>query len=322
MSRPVVLLTGWTGQLGHHLRLQLEPLGHLVLADLVPGDMPQDQHSVQFYPLDLADPVAVRRLVQQVKPDIIVNPAAYTAVDRAEEERELAFRVNGRGPGVLAEEARVLGCPLIHYSTDYVFDGSGTRPWREEDPTSPINAYGASKLEGERALLAAGGTHFIFRTSWMISSHGNNFVKTMLGLGLEREELGVIADQHGAPASAADLARWTADLVRALFDRGPDWAREQSGIYHLTNSGETTWHGLADETFRLARALGWPLRLQHLKAIPTSEFPTPARRPANSRLDCAKVCGTFGWSLRSWQEGVRDILAELREQGWAWPASG
>ena len=256
---------------------------------------------------DLANPDSIRKAMAEVSPTIILNAAAYTAVDRAESEPELAMRVNGEDPGVLAEEARKIDALLVHYSTDYVFDGSKHSPWVEDDPVNPLNEYGRTKLAGERRIAEAGGRYLIFRTSWVYSPHGNNFLKTMLRLGRERDQLRVVNDQIGTPTTAAVLARAT----RAVID-GLDLLSqsEASGIYHMTCSGETSWCGFAQEIFRRARApqsRKWP----EVVGIPDTEYPTPAKRPKNSVLSNQKLLSRFRVALPRWEEALGETLEEM-----------
>jgi len=248
---------------------------------------------------DFGDPGAVRAAAASLSADAIVNAVAYTAVDRAETEEALATVVNGTSAGVLAEVAAERGIPLVHVSTDYVFDGSGDRPWRPEDPTDPLGAYGRSKLAGEEAVRAAGGAHVILRTAWVFSAHGGNFVKTMLRIGAEREEVGVVADQFGAPTPAADIADACVALARALAD-GAD-----GGTHHFSGAPDTTWAGFACEIFSRS---GLNARV---KSISTPEFPAPARRPANSRLDCTTLTEAYGIERPDWRAGLDDVLKEL-----------
>lgn len=287
-STPVILVTGTSGQVGHAL---LKTLG-----------LPAQQR------VDFNDLSALARLVRELRPSIIVNPAAHTAVDKAESEEALAFKVNAEAPGVLAEEAKRLGSLLIHYSTDYVFDGSGAGPRKEDAKTGPLGVYGRSKLAGEDAIRAVGGDHVILRTSWVFSDHGNNFVKTMLRLGSEREELRIVGDQIGAPTSAAFLADMTAKIIAKV---GRSSAADVSGLYHLACSGETSWHGFAEEIFRQARAAGMKLKVNRVESIPTEAYPTPARRPKNSRLDCSKFARTFDTELMTWQQALAPVIASL-----------
>lgn len=296
----VILVTGSRGQVGFELQRALAPLGRVVAVDR--------------QRCDLADPAAVRDCVRSLRPDLIVNAAAYTAVDRAESERALAFAVNAESPGVLAEEAARLGAPLLHYSTDYVFDGSHSGAQVETAQTRPLNVYGASKLAGEQAVQAVSGEHWILRTSWVFGLHGANFLKTMLRLAGERETLAVVADQQGAPTSAALIADVTAHLVRARL-RGE--AVPASGCYHLAAAGITDWHAYARRVIARAAAAGLPTRVaaEDIRAISTADYPTPATRPANSRLDCGKLEQALGIVLPDWTLAVDqtvDLIMENR----------
>ena len=257
---------------------------------------------------DFAQPEALAAIVRKVAPDVIVNAAAHTAVDRAESEPDLAHAINANAPGVLAHEAAARGAWLLHFSTDYVFDGSGTTPWTEQAPTGPLSVYGRSKLAGEEAIRASGCRHLIFRTSWVYAARGGNFAKTMLRLARERERLSVVADQFGAPTGAELLADVTAHALRTAQARP-----EVSGTYHAVATGETSWHGYARHVIAAARAAGQPIKVAEdaIDAVPTSAFPTPARRPANSRLDTRKLRDTFGLVLPPWQAGVDRMLAEV-----------
>jgi dTDP-4-dehydrorhamnose reductase len=304
MSAPILLL-GCNGQLGFELQHALSPLGPVVALDR--------------RACDLAATPALRRrmdeLIARHRPDILVNAGAYTAVDRAESEPEQAEAVNARAPGVLGEAAARHGMLVVHYSTDYVFDGQNAAPYRESDAPNPLNVYGKSKLAGERALQASGAKHLIFRTSWVFSAHGGNFIKTMLRLAAEREKLNVVADQHGAPTSANLLANTTALILyrylQALRDETAD--AFPYGLYHLTASGATTWLDYANRIFAAARAANRPLKLgkNGLCAIQTRDYPLPATRPANSRLDCSRARDTFKICLPPWQEGVDRVLRQV-----------
>jgi len=282
-----ILLTGAGGQLGSTLVRSLAPLGEIVAFD----------HAA----LDLADAGSLARACRDVAPRVIVNAAAYTAVDKAESEPALAHAVNGRAPGVLADEAAKLGALLVHYSTDYVFDGAKRSAYRESDPVAPLGVYGASKLEGERAIAASPCAHLILRTSWVYAPHGRNFLATMLRLAETKEEIRVVDDQRGAPTSCALLARETARLLSI-----PE-ALSARGLYHLTAGGEVTWCGFARAIFdRRARA---GFAVPSVIAISTNEYPTPARRPAYSVLDNARLGADFGWRQPAWEEGLDEALA-------------
>lgn len=291
-----ILLTGKNGQVGFELQRSLAPLGEIVAVD----------HA----DCDLSNPEAIRSLVRQTCPDIIINPAAYTAVDKAEAEPELAAAVNANAPGILAEEAAHLGALLIHYSTDYVFDGATPGAYRETDATNPQSVYGRTKCDGEVAVRHANARHLILRTSWVVGAHGGNFAKTMLKLAAERDSLNVVADQWGAPTSAALLADITAHLVRQCH-----YAPEAFpyGTYHCVAVGETNWCDYArfviGEAIRAGRSM--KVTPEAIRAITSADYPTPARRPANSRLDTLRLKTTFGLELPHWQQGVRHILEQI-----------
>ena len=283
-----ILLTGCRGQVGWELARTLSTLGEVVALD-ADG-------------LDLTDAAAIRRVAGEVRPGIIVNPAAHTAVDKAESEPDLARAINATAPGILAEEAEKLGALLVHYSTDYVFDGGGEAPRQEDDPTGPLNVYGATKLEGENAIRAGCRRHLIFRTSWVYGARGANFLLTMRRLMGERPELKIVDDQIGAPTWCRHLAEATAQILAQVGSpaRGAD-KPEPWGVYHMTNGGETSWHGFA-AAIQTLDAPGKPARLV---AIPSSEYPTPARRPLNSRLDNGKLERVFGIRLPDWRDALR-----------------
>ncbi len=303
-----VLVTGAGGQVGSKLLTELKSLGRVVATDVT------DPHAagVDFHALDLTNIAAISELIQKLRPDAIVNPAAYTAVDKAESEPDLARKVNADAVRTLGVEARRLKIPLIHYSTDYVFDGTGERSWSETDRTGPLGVYGQTKLEGELALAASGSTHVVFRTSWVFSENGSNFVKSMLRLGAERDVLKVVSDQIGAPTSAAMLARMTRLVLERAFATGNGFA-PFSGLYHLTSTGTTSWHGFATAIFAKARALGFPLKVRAVEPIPTEAYPTPAKRPHNSRLDCTKFIETFGVRPESWEAALDEVLGGLKK---------
>lgn len=286
-----ILLTGSNGQLGFELRRSLAPLGTV--------------HAIGSADCDLADEIAVRALVRSFRPAVIVNPAAYTAVDAAERDLPRAEAVNARAPGVLAEEAERLGAKLVHFSTDYVFDGRKTTPYVETDTASPLNVYGQTKWAGEKAVQEACSRHLILRTSWLLGAHGNNFLRTVLRLAAERDELAVVADQQGAPTSAALLADVTAELLR----------KDLNGLYHATAGGQTSWHAYACHIVERARAAGRPVRVARgaIRAISSAEFPTPARRPVNSCLDTRSLRHASGLELPPWQVGVDKVLDQLFE---------
>ena len=296
-----ILLLGRGGQVGWELQRSLAVLGDVVALDFDPA------HNVDSLCGDFTDLEGLARTVRTVKPDVIVNAAAHTAVDKAESEPALARQINALAPAVLAQAAIELGAFLVHYSTDYVFDGSGTQPWREGDSTSPLSVYGQTKLEGEHAVSTC-SRYLIFRTSWVYATRGGNFAKTMLRLGKDREALSVIADQIGAPTSAELLADVTAHALRAALHNP-----QLSGLYHCVAAGETSWHGYASYVLAQARALGWPIKVapDAVAAIPTSSYPTPAQRPLNSRLDTQKLQTAFGLTLPHWQVQVQRMLQEI-----------
>jgi dTDP-4-dehydrorhamnose reductase len=300
---PRILLIGVNGQVGWELRRSLRPFGELTLAARGgTGDV---------VPLDLADADRIRAVVRDVQPDLIVNAAAYALVDQAEKEPALADAVNGTAPGVLQEEANRIGAAVVHYSTDYVFDGRGTRPWDETDETGPLGAYGRSKLAGEQAVAAAGGAFVILRTSWVYGVHGVNFVKKILKLAQDRETLKVVDDQIGAPTSARYLADVTASLLaqaRGNFDR---LLRERGGLFHCCCDGETSWFGFTQTIVDAARTAGMNLKVAQILPIPSSEFPTPARRPLNSRLNCDRLRQSFGLFAPWWPAALADSLPTL-----------
>ena len=296
-----ILLLGRGGQVGWELQRSLGVLGEVVALDF---DAVQNPDGLCG---DFTDLAGLERSVLEVRPDVIVNAAAHTAVDKAESEPELARTINALAPAVLAQAATKIGAWLVHYSTDYVFDGSGSAPWKETDATGPLSVYGQTKLDGEQAV-ASTPKHLILRTSWVYATRGGNFAKTMLRLASERETLTVINDQFGAPTSAELLADVTAHALRQLQTRP-----ELAGLYHCIASGETTWHGYAKFVLAQAQALGLPLKAGHDKVVPTptSSYPTPAKRPLNSRLDTGKLQAAFGLALPHWQAGVARMLTEI-----------
>ncbi len=300
-----ILLFGKGGQVGWELQRSLSVLGELVALD---------RHGHNGLCGDLTDLPGLAATVRQVQPDIIVNAAAYTAVDQAEREPDLARLINAAAPGVLATEAARLGAWLVHYSTDYVFDGSGDAPWCEADTPSPLNIYGHSKWQSEQAIQSSGCMHLIFRTSWVYAARGGNFAKTMLRLAQEREELKVIDDQWGAPTGADLLADVTAHALYAVTGRGVDAVPrpELQGLYHLAASGSTTWFEYAKTTIAQSEQAQPAMKIaaRKISPIPTSAYPTSAQRPHNSRLNTAKLQAAFGLSLPHWQTGVARMLAE------------
>ena len=296
-----ILLFGCSGQVGWELQRSLAVLGEVVALDFDAAANP-DRLCGDFSKLD-----GLTDTVRMVAPDVIVNAAAHTAVDRAEAEPELVRTLNALAPGVLSSEARKLGAWLVHYSTDYVFAGNGTKPWREDDATGPLSVYGQTKLEGEH-LVAACPKHLIFRTSWVYAARGGNFAKTMLRLATERDRMTVISDQFGAPTSAELLADVTAHAIRAASARP-----QLAGLYHCVASGETSWHAYACYVLEQARQLGWVLKVgpAQVASVATAEYPTAAQRPLNSRLDTHKLKAAFELHLPHWQVHVRRMLEEI-----------
>jgi dTDP-4-dehydrorhamnose reductase len=304
--RERILVTGASGQVGGELLRSLAALGEVVAPSRAE--------------LDLSDAASVRAMVRQVKPRWIVNPGAYTAVDRAESEPELAYAVNATAVRALGEEAKAIGAAVVHFSTDYVFDGQGTAPYAETDAVNPTSVYGASKLAGEQELARSGAAHLIFRTSWVYGATGKNFLLTILKAARERDRLRVVADQHGAPTWSRDLARMTAHVIGECVRRSAapetqdgllDAVAQVGGVYHAAGAGETTWYGFAAEAVRQQAERTPGIRLAEVDPIATAEYPTPARRPVNSRLDCRKLQDAFGWSMMRWEESLRAVLAEL-----------
>ncbi|ELY3595766.1 dTDP-4-dehydrorhamnose reductase [Cronobacter turicensis] len=290
-----ILLFGKSGQVGWELQRALAPLGHVIALDFNSED----------YCGDFSNPEGVAETIRRIKPDVIVNAAAHTAVDKAEAERDFAQLLNATSVEAIAREAAKINAWVIHYSTDYVFPGTGETPWRESDATAPLNVYGETKLAGERAVQNFCPNHLIFRTSWVYAGKGNNFAKTMLRLAKERESLSVINDQYGAPTGAELLADCTAHAIRVALAK-PDVA----GLYHLVASGVTTWYDFAALVFDEARKAGITLKLTDLQPVPTSAYPTPARRPQNSRLNTLKFQQQFGLVLPQWDMGVKRMLEE------------
>lgn len=297
MNTPTILLFGPNGQVGWELRRALAVLGPVVALDRNSPDGAGN----------LRSPKHVAAAIARLRPDIVVNAAAYTAVDKAESEPEIARTVNADAPGAMAAACAQIGALLVHYSTDYVFDGSGDTPWRESDPTGPLNVYGATKLAGEDAIRDSGARHLILRTSWVHARHGDNFVKTMLRLASQRERLTVVDDQFGAPTGADLIADITAQAIRATCE---ETSRE--GTYHLCASGCATWFDVA--SFAVSRAkenhpdVAW--KVEAIDPVPSSSFPTPARRPSNSRLDTSRLRETFGVNVPDWRDGVARLVDE------------
>ena len=304
MSRPIILLIGANGQVGHALQTTLRTIGEVVLCTRAELDLSQIDKQ----------PHLVFDLVQKIRPHVIVNAAAYTAVDKAESDQEHARTINAVVPGLFAQAAQRIGACMVHYSTDYVFDGSQAGRYREQDPTQPSSVYGQTKLEGERAVARACPRHLILRTSWVVSAHGGNFLKTMLKAGQERESLRVVADQFGAPTSAVLIAQTTAHMLHAIVSQpatDPRW-----GVYHLVASGATNWFDYAQYVLSRAREHGWSIKVapQAIEAIATADFPVAAKRPQNSKLDTSKLCQAFDVVLPDWTVGVDEVLALLTAQ--------
>ncbi|SPH16810.1 dTDP-4-dehydrorhamnose reductase [Defluviimonas aquaemixtae] len=290
-SRPAkALVFGTTGQLGIELARRA-PRGVEVVA------LGKDA-------ADLRKPASCADIIASADADIVINAAAYTAVDAAENDRETAHAVNAEAPGAMARAAAARRVPFLHVSTDYVFDGAGSRPWREDDPVAPLGAYGETKLAGERVVMEASGEHVILRTAWVFSAHGRNFVKSMLRLGAERDVLSIVDDQRGGPTPAADIAHALWTVAQALHGGGG-----QSGIYHFAGAPTVSWADFADAIFAEARLPRRP----HVRRIPTSEFPTPARRPSNSALDCSRIRAAYGIEQPDWRAGLAQVISELEE---------
>ncbi len=298
-----ILLLGASGQVGWELQRSLAVLGDVTLAGIDAG---------MTVAADFSRPESLQGVVDAAAPDVVVNAAAHTAVDRCESEPDLARAINATAPGVLARAAAARGAWLVHYSTDYVFDGSGQAPWREDDATGALSVYGRTKLAGEEAVRASGCRHLVVRTSWVYGARGDNFAKTMLRLAGERETLSVVADQIGAPTGAELLADATAHMLRQVTGAAPG-AADAGGTYHLAAAGECSWHGYARHVIAYARGRGRPVRVADdaIRPIASSEYPTPARRPANSRLDTTKIRRTFALVLPPWQSGIERALDEM-----------
>jgi dTDP-4-dehydrorhamnose reductase len=294
-----ILLFGANGQVGWELQRALAPLGGIIALD---------RGGMDGLCGDLAHPDALSDTIREVVPEVIVNAAAYTAVDKAESEASVARIVNAAAPAALAEAAKAVGALLVHYSTDYVFDGSGDKPWKESDRTGPLNAYGRTKLEGEMAIRQSGCNHLVFRTSWVYASRGHNFIRTMLRLSAERESLQLIDDQHGAPTGAELIADITAQVIPKVLAN-----RECGGLYHLASTGETNWHDYACFVIDRAREAGWPVKVSRsgITAVKTDSFPVKAKRPLNSRLDCTALETAFVIFRPDWRVGVSRALQEI-----------
>jgi dTDP-4-dehydrorhamnose reductase len=293
MKSPKILIFGSAGQVAWELRHKLASLGHVT--------------SVGRQEVDLSKPDSIRAAVRAAEPSIIVNAAAYTAVDKAEADRETAFAINGTAPGVIAEEAKRLGSLLVHYSTDYVYDGSKQGAWVETDTPNPLSVYGKSKLAGDEAIQAVGGEFLILRTSWVYGARGSNFLLTMLRLAKERPELRIVDDQRGGPTTSECIARATANILAQVLSPAGGGLAGRSGVYHLTNAGATTWFGFA-KAF-LERHAACP----KLTSITTSEYPTPAKRPMNSVLSCEKLAERFGVRMPAWEDALEKVLETLSE---------
>jgi len=305
MAARKILVLGKVGQVGWELRHKLAALGEV--------------HTVDFPGVDFTRPETLHKAIADVDPAVIVNAVAYTAVDKAEEEEERALAVNGIAPGVLAEEAKKRGALLVHYSTDYVFNGSGVQPWREDDNPAPLNAYGRTKLAGDRAIEAVGCDHLIFRTSWVYGARGNNFLLTMLKLAEKRTELSVVSDQVGAPTTAEGIAEVTAGVLSQVLAPKGQGITGRSGVYNLTHGGEGSWFDFAEEIFRQgAEKLG--SKQPQVQPIPTSEFPRPAERPHNSRLSQQKLLREFGIQLPDWRVGLELVFDTLGDGIANWKA--
>ena len=293
-----ILVTGATGQVGSELVRTLA-----VQFPRTPIAAPTHAE------LDLSEPACIRKYVRALRPRWIVNPAAYTAVDRAETDHAAAFTINGDAPGVLGEEAARIGAAVLHFSTDYVFDGAGSRPYREDDVPGPLGVYGASKLAGEQALAASGAAHLILRTSWVYGATGKNFLLTVLRLAREREQMSIVDDQHGAPTWARDLARLSTHIIVQTHDAGA--VRAFEGVYHAASEGETTWFGFAQQALSFRSPAEPATRFAELLPIATSAYPTAAARPCNSRLDCSKLDDTFGYRMPNWRQALAEVLKEI-----------
>lgn len=300
---PRILLIGVAGQVGWELRRSLRPLGELIVA--------ARQTESGIVPLDLTNTDRLRTVIREARPNLIVNAAAYALVDQAEKEPDLATAVNGTAPGVMQEEAQRLGAAVVHYSTDYVFDGTGSKPWVETDPTGPLGAYGRSKLAGEQAVAAVGGAYVILRTSWVYGIHGVNFVKKILKLAQDRDVLKIVDDQIGAPTTARYVAEATTCLLAQARGDFAGMLGERSGPYHCCCGGETSWFGFTQAVVASARAAGMSLKVAQILPIPSSEFPTPAERPLNSRLNCDRLRQEFGIVAPTWQDALADTLPVL-----------
>jgi len=299
-----ILLTGVSGQVGGDLLPMLEPFSTVI----APGRSE----------LDLRDRGAIQDFIREIRPDWVINPAAYTAVDQAESEPEVAYAINAEAARAIGDAAAELRIPVIHFSSDYVYSGEGSAPWVETDAPGPMGTYGLSKLAGDRALADSGAAHLIFRTSWVYGSRGRNFLRTILHLAQQRDELRIVDDQHGAPTWSRELGRVVAHVVKKISERSVtqgasvhDAVHAVRGIYHAANAGETTWFGFAREILRLGAEARPEMKLARLVPIPTSEYPTPAKRPRNSRLDCSRLRDVFGVTMPPWQQSTAAVMREL-----------
>jgi len=298
-TRPIILVTGKNGQVGWELQRSLSHLGKLVACD---------RNS-----FDLSDSAAIRSEIRRIKPDVIVNAAAYTAVDRAEDEVATATQINALAPSIIAEEAKKLGCLIIHYSTDYVFNGEKTSPYTEDDETGPINVYGRSKLDGEQAIIDSGADYLILRTSWVYAARGHNFMRSMLRLASEREQLNIVDDQIGSPTPARFIADITANILWQSMQRRKS-GEFKSAVYHLVTTGSISWHGFASQIVEYAKQLpGMPaMTVKQILPIPSSDYPTPAKRPANSLLSVNKLSNDFCLHIPDWDQQLKLCLQEFK----------
>jgi dTDP-4-dehydrorhamnose reductase len=307
MQRPI-LLVGAGGQVGRELQTALAPLGNVIPTVRSTSEHVAPANSIT---LDLTNVAELRRVVRQVRPSLIVNAAAYTAVAQAEADREATEAINAIAPGVLAEEAFRANAALIHYSTDYIFDGSGNQRWSEDNKTAPLNVYGRTKLAGETAIRNSGAAHLLLRVAWIYSAHGKNFVKTILRLARDQDELQVVNDQVGAPTSARRIATTTAQILSQAGNDRIAFLQQRGGAVHVCAGGETTWHALAVEVLRLARASGLPVRVRQVVPITTAEYVAASPRPLNSRLDCTRLRERFGLELSDWKHDLAEEFGEI-----------
>ena len=301
-----ILLTGMSGQVGGALLPRLQGFGQVIAPN-----------ETEF---DLTQPVEISRILDQASPDLIINPAAYTAVDKAEDEPELARRVNAEGPAVIARWAALRGVPLIHFSTDYVFNGAGERAWREDDEVQPLSVYGSSKLAGENAVRAAGGISLVIRTSWVYAARGANFLRAITRLARERKELRIVADQIGAPTSAAVISDGVIKMLSGGLDQFRSRCGETNGLVNLVASGETSWHGFASAIVEGLKERNVVLAVEHVRPITSADYPTRAARPHNSRLDLARLHNIFGITTPHWRDALAPELDALAQELAATPA--